>query len=36
MVVDAGGGTVDISSYVFNSTSPLSVDELSTPDCKSH
>ncbi|KAI0750416.1 hypothetical protein C8Q74DRAFT_1309969 [Fomes fomentarius] len=33
MVVDAGGGTVDISSYVFNSTSPLSVDELSTPDC---
>ncbi|KAI0708747.1 hypothetical protein C8T65DRAFT_740129 [Cerioporus squamosus] len=33
MVVDAGGGTVDISSYVFKSSAPLSVEETASPDC---
>ncbi|KAI0750409.1 hypothetical protein C8Q74DRAFT_1373996 [Fomes fomentarius] len=33
MVVDTGGGTVDISSYVIKSTAPLSVEEISAPDC---
>ncbi|KAH9847715.1 hypothetical protein C2E23DRAFT_484151 [Lenzites betulinus] len=33
MIVDAGGGTVDISSYSFVSTSPLSVDEIASADC---
>ncbi|RDX46339.1 hypothetical protein OH76DRAFT_1485585 [Lentinus brumalis] len=33
MVVDAGGGTVDISSYIFKSSAPLSVEETSSPDC---
>ena len=34
MVVDAGGGTVDISSYVINSTNPLGVEELAAPGCE--
>ncbi|KAH9940105.1 uncharacterized protein BXZ73DRAFT_99103 [Epithele typhae] len=33
MIVDAGGGTVDISSYGFNSTAPLVVEEVASPDC---
>lgn len=33
MIVDAGGGTVDTSSYVFCSTSPLKVEEPTIPDC---
>ncbi|KAI0350808.1 hypothetical protein OH77DRAFT_1412306 [Trametes cingulata] len=33
MIVDAGGGTVDISSYSFVSTSPLSVEEIASADC---
>ena len=34
MVVDAGGGTVDISSYIFKSSAPLSIEETSVPDCE--
>ena len=34
MVVDAGGGTVDISSYAFKSAAPLSVEETAAPDCR--
>lgn len=34
MIVDAGGGTVDISSYAFVSTSPLTVEEIASADCK--
>ena len=34
MVVDAGGGTVDLSSYVFTSTSPLKAREVATPGCE--
>ena len=33
MIVDAGGGTVDISSYSFTSTSPLTVEEIASADC---
>ncbi|KAI0367126.1 hypothetical protein BV20DRAFT_1055106 [Pilatotrama ljubarskyi] len=33
MIVDAGGGTVDISSYSFVSTNPLSVEEIASADC---
>lgn len=35
MIVDAGGGTVDINTYKFTDTAPLSVEEIATPDCKS-
>ena len=33
MVVDAGGGTIDISSYTVTSTSPLKVKEFHEPKC---
>ncbi|KAI0738326.1 hypothetical protein C8Q80DRAFT_1275839 [Daedaleopsis nitida] len=33
MIVDAGGGTVDVSSYTFLSTSPVSVEEVTSADC---
>ncbi|PIL34614.1 hypothetical protein GSI_03393 [Ganoderma sinense ZZ0214-1] len=33
IIVDAGGGTVDISSYLFLSTSPVSVEEVTSPEC---
>ncbi|RPD70094.1 hypothetical protein L226DRAFT_256752 [Lentinus tigrinus ALCF2SS1-7] len=33
MIVDAGGGTVDISSYSFTSTTPISVEEIATAEC---
>lgn len=34
MIVDAGGGTVDISSYSCVSTSPLSVEEIAPAECE--
>ena len=34
MIVDAGGGTVDISTYKFVSVSPVSVEEVTSADCK--
>ena len=34
MIVDAGGGTVDLSAYKVIKTSPLNVVESSTADCK--
>ena len=34
MVIDAGGGTVDFSSYHFLSSTPVSVEEVAPPDCK--
>lgn len=34
MIVDAGGGTVDISSYSFISISPVSVEEVAAADCE--
>ncbi|PIL34591.1 hypothetical protein GSI_03370 [Ganoderma sinense ZZ0214-1] len=33
IIVDAGGGTVDVSSYRFLSTSPISVEEVTSPEC---
>ena len=35
IIVDAGGGTIDISSYLFLSTSPVSVEEVTSPECES-
>jgi hypothetical protein len=32
-VIDAGGGTIDISSYNVTSTSPLEVEEFHEPKC---
>ena len=34
MIVDAGGGTVDISSYAFLSVTPLAVEEVTSADCE--
>ncbi|TBU25276.1 hypothetical protein BD311DRAFT_853631 [Dichomitus squalens] len=33
MIVDAGGGTVDISTYTFVSVSPITVEEITSADC---
>jgi len=33
LIVDAGGGTIDISSYVVNNDAPLEVEELFQPNC---
>ena len=35
LVVDAGGGTIDISSYAVTSNTPLQVEELFQPKCQS-
>ena len=34
MIIDAGGGTVDISAYSFTSTTPLSVEEIAAAECE--
>ena len=34
MIVDAGGGTVDFSSYEFTGVEPLSVEEIAAADCE--
>lgn len=34
MIVDAGGGTVDLSTYQFVTANPISVEEISAPDCR--
>lgn len=36
MIVDAGGGTVDLSAYKVVETSPLNVVESSPAICKEH
>ena len=33
VIIDAGGGTVDLSTYTFTTVSPTSVEEAHTPDC---
>lgn len=33
MIVDAGGGTVDISTYEFMTVSPITVEETAPPEC---
>ena len=34
MIIDAGGGTVDISSYKFVDTAPMTVEEISPAECE--
>ena len=34
LVVDAGGGTIDISSYAVTNNRPLQVEELFQPKCE--
>ena len=36
LVVDAGGGTIDISSYLVTDNDPLQVEELFPSKCQSH
>ncbi|TDL19908.1 hypothetical protein BD410DRAFT_815768 [Rickenella mellea] len=33
VVADAGGGTLDISTYAIRGTSPLIIEEIAPPDC---
>ena len=35
VVADAGGGTLDISSYAIKGVSPLLIEEIAPPDCTS-
>ncbi|TFK50898.1 hypothetical protein OE88DRAFT_1808443 [Heliocybe sulcata] len=34
MIVDAGGGTIDISSYLVKESHPVKVEEAASPDCR--
>ena len=34
MIIDAGGGTVDLSSYSFTSMAPISASEDAAPGCE--
>ena len=36
MIIDAGGGTIDISTYKVLSNGPLQVEELYEPQCESY
>ncbi|EKM51017.1 uncharacterized protein PHACADRAFT_32060 [Phanerochaete carnosa HHB-10118-sp] len=33
MIIDAGGGTVDLSTYKFATINPVSAEEIAPPDC---
>jgi hypothetical protein len=33
MIIDAGGGTVDLSTYSFTAVRPISVEEIALPGC---
>jgi hypothetical protein len=33
LIADAGGGTLDISSYAIKGTNPLAMEEVAPPDC---
>jgi molecular chaperone DnaK (HSP70) len=35
LIIDAGGGTIDISTYTVLSNNPLQVEELYEPKCES-
>jgi len=35
LIIDAGGGTIDISTYKVLSNGPLQVEELYEPECES-
>ena len=34
MVIDAGGGTVDFSTYTFTNSTPIVIKEIAEPGCK--
>lgn len=34
MIVDAGGGTVDLSTYTFAEAKPIEIEEIAPPGCK--
>ena len=34
MIIDAGGGTVDLSAYTFTTTVPVVVEEIAAAQCK--
>jgi len=34
LIIDAGGGTIDISTYTVLNTGPLQVEELYEPKCE--
>lgn len=34
IIIDAGGGTIDLSTYSVVTASPIAVEEVSTPDCR--
>ena len=34
MVIDAGGGTVDFSTYTFTNSIPIVIKEIAEPGCK--
>ena len=34
MILDAGGGTVNISSYAFTSKEPFRASEIAPPSCE--
>ena len=34
MIIDAGGGTVDLSTYKFLTVNPITVEEIAPPDCQ--
>lgn len=36
VVVDAGGGTIDVSAYVVEKVVPLAVKEIFAPECTPH
>lgn len=36
MIIDAGGGTIDISTYEVVNDKPLQVEELYEPECESN
>lgn len=35
MIVDAGGGTVDISTYTVKDSKELNLEEIVAPECRS-
>lgn len=35
MIVDCGGGTIDLSTYCVVNNQPVSVEEIVVPDCTS-
>ena len=34
MIIDAGGGTVDLTTCKFTAVHPIAVEEIAPPDCE--